>query len=73
VIEDQHAVLVSTWTHVTARRPNADVQDEDSTTEGVTARDLRLAYALEALFENALAAQKGRGLFMCERDYTQVR
>jgi hypothetical protein len=57
VIEDQHAVLVSTWTHVAARRPNADVQDEDSTTEGVTARDLRLAHALEALFENALAAQ----------------
>jgi hypothetical protein len=58
VIEDQHAVLVSTWTHV-ARRPNADVQDKDSTTQGVTARDIRLAYALEKMFENALAASGG--------------
>jgi hypothetical protein len=55
VIEGQehHAVLVSTWTHV-ARRPNADAQGKGSKTQGVTARDIRLAYALEELFESAL-------------------
>lgn len=58
MVEDQHAVLVSTWTHV-ARRPNADAYDIDSTTQGVTARDICLAYALEELFENALAASGG--------------
>jgi len=58
VIGGQHAVLVSTWTHV-ARGPNADVQDKESTTQGVTARDIRLAYVIEKLFENALAATGG--------------
>ena len=56
VIEGQHhAVLVNTWTHV-ARRPNPDTQDGGSKTQGVTARDIRLAYALEDLFENSLVA-----------------
>jgi len=60
VSEDQHAILVSTWTHV-ARRPNTDVKDKDENikTQGVTARDIRLAYALEELFENALAENGG--------------
>jgi hypothetical protein len=53
--EDQHTVLVSTWTHV-ARRPKVDAEDKDAKTQGVTARDIRLAYALEKLFESALAA-----------------
>jgi len=53
--EDQHTVLVSTWTHV-AQKPNADAEDKDAKTPGVTARDIRLAYALEKLFESALAA-----------------
>jgi hypothetical protein len=54
VFEDQvqQAVLVNTWTHV-ARKPDAD---DGTKTQGVTMRDLRLAYALEGLFENALAA-----------------
>jgi len=60
VFEDrrQRAVLVSTWTHV-ARKPNDDAEggDKDGTkTQGVTARDIRLAYALEELVERALAA-----------------
>jgi hypothetical protein len=61
VFEDQHAVLVSTWTHV-ARKPNDDDAsggdgDKDGTkTQGVTARDIRLAYVLEKMFERALAA-----------------
>jgi hypothetical protein len=58
VFEDQHAVLVSTWTHVARRRSDAGakVEDKDEKTHGVTARDIRLAYALEELFESALAA-----------------
>jgi hypothetical protein len=59
VFEDQHAVLVSTWTHVARRRSDADANVEDNKDEkihGVTARDIRLAYALEGLFESALAA-----------------
>ncbi|KAN0113998.1 hypothetical protein V8E52_007147, partial [Russula decolorans] len=56
VFEDQHAVLVSTWTHVARRRSDAKVEDKDEKTHGVTARDIRLAYALEELFESALAA-----------------
>jgi len=56
VIEGQHhAVLVNTWTHV-ARGPNADAQDKGLKTQGVTARDIHLAYALEGLFESALVA-----------------
>ncbi|KAI0305619.1 hypothetical protein B0F90DRAFT_1815213 [Multifurca ochricompacta] len=55
LFEGQHAVLVSTWTHV-ARKRNGDINDKDIKTEGVTARDIRLAYALEKLFESALAA-----------------
>jgi hypothetical protein len=53
----EHAVLVSTWTHV-ARKPNVDARDggKASRTQGVTARDIRLAYALEELFESALTA-----------------
>ncbi|KAI0256066.1 hypothetical protein BJV78DRAFT_1278634 [Lactifluus subvellereus] len=59
VFEDQHqhAVLVSTWTHV-ARKPSDDAKggDKDGVkTQGVTARDIRLAYALEELVERALA------------------
>jgi len=55
--EDQHTVLVSTWTH-DARGPtwDAEDEDEDNKMQGVTARDIRLAYALEKLFESALAA-----------------
>jgi hypothetical protein len=57
VFEDQHAVLVSTWTHVARRRSDAKVEDKDEKTHGVTARDIRLAYyALEELFESAPAA-----------------
>lgn len=58
MFKDQHAVLVSTWTHVARRRSDADakVEDKDKKTPGVTARDIRLAYALEKLFESALAA-----------------
>jgi hypothetical protein len=37
VFEDQHAVLVSTWTHVTRRRSDAKVEDKDEKTHGVTA------------------------------------
>jgi hypothetical protein len=48
-------VLVTTWTHV-ARKRNPDSSDNDTKTQGVTARDIRLAYALEKLFESALAA-----------------
>jgi len=55
VFEDQCAVLVNTWTHV-AQRPN---KDENIKTQGVTARDIRLAYALEELFESALAKSGG--------------
>ncbi|KAH9998512.1 hypothetical protein BJV74DRAFT_883196 [Russula compacta] len=55
VFEDQHAVLVSTWTHV-ARRSNAGAEDQDANIQGVTVRDIRLAYVLEELFENALVA-----------------
>ncbi|KAF8502061.1 hypothetical protein F5888DRAFT_1800565 [Russula emetica] len=51
VFEDQHAVLVSTWTHVARRRSDAKVEDKDEKTLEVTARDIRLAYALEVLFE----------------------
>jgi hypothetical protein len=58
MFEDQHAVLVNTWTHVARRRSDADatVEDKDEKTQGVTARDIRLAYALEGLFESALVA-----------------
>ena len=58
MFQDQHAVLVSTWTHVARRRSGADakVEDKDGKTQGVIARDTRLAYALEELFESALAA-----------------
>jgi len=56
VFEDQHAVLVSTWTHVARRRSDAKVEDKDEKTLEVTARDIRLAYALEELFESTLAA-----------------
>jgi hypothetical protein len=58
VIGDQHALLVSTWTHVARRRSQTDAKVEDrddGKIQGVTARDIRLAYALEELFENALA------------------
>jgi hypothetical protein len=53
--EHDHAVLVSTWTHE-ARSQNADAQDKGSKMQGVTARDIRLAYALEDLYESALVA-----------------
>jgi hypothetical protein len=53
--DQQHAILISTWTHV-ARRSDAEVQDKSFKTQGVTARDIRLAYALEGLFESALVA-----------------
>jgi hypothetical protein len=56
VFEDQHAVLVSAWTHVARRRSGKTGKDEDDKTQGVTARDIRLAYVLEGLFERALAA-----------------
>jgi hypothetical protein len=56
VLADQHAVLVSTWTHVARRRSDAGVKDKDDKIQGVTARDIRLAYALEELFESVLAA-----------------
>jgi hypothetical protein len=57
VFKDQHAVLVSTWTHFARRRSaDAKVEDKDKKTPGVTTRDIRLAYALEELFESALAA-----------------
>ncbi|KAI9459097.1 hypothetical protein F5148DRAFT_1320026 [Russula earlei] len=54
VFEDERAVVVSAWTHV-ARRPNARATDENGKKQGVTARDIHLAYALEKMFENALA------------------
>ena len=62
VFRDQHAVLVSLWTHVARRRSagaDADAKAEDNKVEeihGVTARDIRLTYAPEGLFESALAA-----------------
>ncbi len=56
MVEGQHAVLVSTWTHVARRRPDAGVEDKDEKMQGVTVRDIRLAYALEKFFESALAA-----------------
>jgi hypothetical protein len=56
VFEDQHVVLVSTWTHVARRRSETKVENKDEKIQGVTARDIRLAYALEGLFENAMAA-----------------
>lgn len=58
MFKDQHAVLVSTWTHVARRRSDesAKMGEMDEKTPGVTARDIRLAYALEELFESALAA-----------------
>ena len=65
----QHAVLVSTWTHV-ARRSNADAQDKGSKMQGVTGRDIRLAYALEELFESALAAS-GSDYAPCLRPETE--
>ncbi|KAH9038723.1 hypothetical protein EDB85DRAFT_1931742, partial [Lactarius pseudohatsudake] len=55
VFEDQHSVLVSTWTHVARKREDPDAGDKDTQTQGVTVRDIRLAYALEELFESALA------------------
>jgi hypothetical protein len=61
VFEDQgqHAVLVSTWTHV-ARKPNDDYTsgggNDGTKTQGVTARDIRLAYVLEKQFESVWAA-----------------
>ena len=55
IFEDEHSILVSTWTHV-ARKLNPDANANDTKTQGVTARDIRLAYALETLFETALAA-----------------
>ena len=54
MFEDEYAVLVSTWTHVARKR--SKVEDKDERTQGVTARDIRLAYALEELSESALAA-----------------
>ena len=57
MIEDQLYVLVSTWTHVARRRSDAKVEDKDEKKiPGVTARDIRLAYALEEIFESMLAA-----------------
>lgn len=58
MIQGEYAVLVSTWTHVarTPGRSDAGVKDGDDKTPGVTARDIQLAYALEKLFESALAA-----------------
>ncbi|KAH9047914.1 hypothetical protein EDB84DRAFT_1459683 [Lactarius hengduanensis] len=56
IFEDQHSVLVSTWTHVARKREDPDAGDKDTQTQGVTVRDIRLAYALEELFESALAA-----------------
>ncbi|KAI0268728.1 hypothetical protein BC834DRAFT_968176 [Gloeopeniophorella convolvens] len=64
--ELDRAVLVSTWTHV-ARRPGAAAAPpragagavaaaSDEKVQGVTARDIRLAYELEKMFERALAA-----------------
>lgn len=39
---------------------NAGVEDKDGEKiQGVTARDIRLAYALEGIFESALAASGG--------------
>ena len=55
IFEDPHSVLFSKWTHV-ARKQNPDASDKDAKTQGVTARDIRLAYALEQLFESALVA-----------------
>ena len=54
MFEDEHAVLVSTWTHVARKR--SKLEDKEEQTQGVTARDIRLAYALEELSECALAA-----------------
>ena len=67
MFQDQHAVLVSTWTHVARKRRSADVDADadvdakvgdkkDEKIHGVTVRDIRLAYALEGLFESTLAA-----------------
>jgi hypothetical protein len=45
------------WTiSLEGRRSDAKVEDKDEKTEGGTARDIRLAHALEELFESALAA-----------------
>ena len=62
MFRDQYASLVSTWTQVARGKSDAKVgqdqeqdQDEVEKIQGVTARDIRLAYALEALFEKALA------------------
>ena len=52
--QDQQAVLVNTWTHV-ARKPN---ENDGTKTQGVTVRDIRLAYALERFFEDELAASE---------------
>ena len=41
--------------HVARRMPDADIKDKDYKTPGVTARDIRLACALES-FESALSA-----------------
>ncbi|KAF8494844.1 hypothetical protein F5888DRAFT_606090 [Russula emetica] len=46
----------SAWTHVARRRSDAKVDDKDKKTHGVSARDIRLANALEELYESALAA-----------------
>lgn len=57
VDEYQPAVLVSTWTHFARRGSDAEVEGtNDEKIQGVTARDIRLAYALEKFFESALAA-----------------
>lgn len=55
--QDKLAVLVSTWTHVARRGSDREVEGtNDENVQGVTARDIRLAYALEGLFVSALAA-----------------
>jgi len=54
VFDDEHSVLVSTWTHV-AKKQIQEASDKHTKTQGVTARDIYLAYALEELFESALA------------------
>ena len=53
VFENQHAVIVTTWTHVARRRSEAKVENKDENIQRVTARDIRLEYALEELFESA--------------------
>jgi hypothetical protein len=55
VFENQHAVIVTTWTHVARRRSEAKVENKDEKIQGVTARDIRLACALE-LFESVGAS-----------------